>query len=74
MCHCNCAHRIIYRPEVRLLVAKNKNEGFSSSAGLMRYFDSEDTKGLKLSPKTVIAVAIIFTVIIAALPIFVPMS
>ena len=30
-------------------MAKEKGEGFSSSAGLMRYFDSEDNKGLKLS-------------------------
>jgi len=55
-------------------VAKDKNEGFSSSAGLMRYFDSEDSKGLKLGPRTVIAIAVIFTVVIAILPVFFPMS
>ena len=55
-------------------MAKDKNEGFSSSAGLMRYFDSEDSKGIKLGPRTVIAIAVIFTVVIAILPIFFPMS
>lgn len=55
-------------------MAKDKNEGFSSSAGLMRYFDSEDSKGLKLGPRTVIAIAVIFTVVIAILPVFFPMS
>ncbi len=54
-------------------MAKDKNEGFSSSAGLMRYFDSEDSKGIKVGPRAVIAIAVIFTVIIAVLPIFFPM-
>lgn len=57
-----------------IFVAKEKNEGFSSSAGLMRYFDTEDTKGPKLSPVAVVATAVIFTVVIAILPLFVPMS
>ena len=57
-----------------MAVAKDKNEGFSSSAGLMRYFDSEDSKGIKVGPRTVIAIAIIFTVVIAILPVFFPMS
>jgi len=54
-------------------MAKDKGESFSSSAGLMRYFDSEDDKGLKLGPKTVIAIAVIFTAIILILPVFFPM-
>ena len=57
-----------------MAVAKDKNEGFSSSAGLMRYFDSEDAKGIKVGPRPVIAIAIIFTVVIAVLPVFFPMS
>ena len=56
------------------IVAKDKNEGFSSSAGLMRYFDNEDSKGIKIGPRAVVAIAVIFTVVIAVLPIFVPMS
>ena len=52
----------------------------------MRYFDSEDNKGLKLSPKIVVGAAIVFTilpavsavmtaaVLILCLPVFWPMS
>ena len=57
-----------------MYVAKDKNDGFSSSAGLMRYFDSEDSKGIKVGPRAVVAIAVIFTVIIAVLPVFFPMS
>ncbi|OPY31376.1 MAG: Preprotein translocase subunit SecG [Methanomassiliicoccales archaeon PtaU1.Bin124] len=32
--------------------------GFQSSAGLIRYFDSEDEKSIKLSPYLVMGVAI----------------
>ncbi|MDR0523111.1 MAG: preprotein translocase subunit Sec61beta [Candidatus Methanoplasma sp.] len=53
-------------------MAKKDNNTFASSAGLMRYFDTEDDRGLKLSPKTVIGVAIAFTVLILVLPVFVP--
>ena len=52
---------------------ENKGESFSSSAGLMRYFDSEDDKGIKIGPKVVIAAAIAFTVLILVLPVFFPM-
>ena len=55
-------------------MAKEKGEGFSSSAGLMRYFDSEDNKGIKLGPKVVVGAAIVFTIIILCLPVFWPMN
>ncbi len=55
-------------------MAKDKGEGFSSSAGLMRYFDSEDNKGIKVGPKVVVGIAIVFTVLILCLPVFWPMS
>lgn len=44
-----------------------KNSGFQSAAGLIRYFDSEDEKALKISPYFVLifAVALIFIVEIA---------
>lgn len=39
-----------------IVMAKNdKTGGFQSAAGLIRYFDSEDEKALKLSPYMVIA-------------------
>ena len=55
------------------MAKENKGESFSSSAGLMRYFDSEDDKGIKVGPKTVIAIAIAFTVLVLVLPVFFPM-
>ncbi len=55
-------------------MAKEKGEGFSSSAGLMRYFDSEDNKGIKVGPKVVVGIAIVFTIVILCLPVFWPMS
>jgi preprotein translocase subunit Sec61beta len=36
-----------------------KTGGFQSAAGLIRYFDSEDEKALKLSPYLVIALCVI---------------
>ena len=37
---------------------KKKNEGFQSAAGLIRYFDSEDEKALRINPWFVIGIAI----------------
>ncbi|MGI6009541.1 MAG: preprotein translocase subunit Sec61beta [Methanomethylophilus sp.] len=56
------------------MAKEDKGESFSSSAGLMRYFDSEDQKGIKISPKTVVALAIAFTILIIVLPVFVPVN
>jgi preprotein translocase subunit Sec61beta len=53
-------------------MAKKENSSFASSAGLMRYFDTEDDKGIKVSPKVVIGVAIAFTIFIIVLPLFFP--
>lgn len=55
-------------------MAKEKGESFSSSAGLMRYFDSEDDKGLKISPKVIAGIAIAFTVLVLVLPVFFPVN
>lgn len=38
---------------------KKKGEGFHSGAGLIRYFDSEDDKALKIDPRAVVAMCII---------------
>lgn len=55
-------------------MASKKNEGgFQSQAGLVRYFDSENDKAPKLSPKLVIGIAIAFSVIIVLLNVFMPM-
>ena len=58
-----------------IMAKKNEGGGFSQSAGLMRYFDSEDTdKALKISPKGVIAFAIVVIVVVSLLTIFVPVN
>ena len=57
------------------MAKKNEGGGFSQSAGLMRYFDSEDTdKALKISPKGVIGLAIGVVVIVLLLTIVYPMN
>jgi preprotein translocase subunit Sec61beta len=41
-----------------------KNEGFHSAAGLIRYFDSEDEKALKVNPWFVVAFCIATSVVV----------
>lgn len=55
-------------------MAKKNDGGFQSQAGLVRYFDTENDKSVKLSPKLVIGIAIGFAVLILALNIFAPMN
>ena len=57
------------------MAKKNESGGFSQSAGLMRYFDSEDTdKALKISPKGVIIFAAVVVAAVVLLTILVPMN
>jgi preprotein translocase subunit Sec61beta len=42
----------------------SKTGGFQSAAGLIRYFDNEDEKALKLSPYVVVALCIITIAIV----------
>ena len=53
-------------------MSKKNQGGFQSSAGLMRYFDSETDKGYKISPKGVIGVAIALIVVVLVLQVFIP--
>lgn len=41
-----------------------KGSGFQSAAGLIRYFDSEDEKALKISPYFVLAFAVVLVFIV----------
>lgn len=41
--------------------------GLMSSAGLVRYFDSEDRNALKIDPKTVVAFGVLFGVLVQLL-------
>ena len=54
-------------------MAKTNDSGFQSSAGLMRYFDTENDKGLKISPKAVIALAIVVSVVVLLANTFAPL-
>lgn len=49
-----------------------KGEGFHSAAGLIRYFDSEDDKALKINPWLVVGMCIAVSVIVMALGVFYP--
>ncbi|AMK13533.1 preprotein translocase subunit SecG [methanogenic archaeon mixed culture ISO4-G1] len=51
-------------------MAKKNDSGFQSSAGLMRYFDVENEKGLKLSPYAIIGIAIAVIVIVEVCSVF----
>jgi len=55
-------------------MAKKNDGGFQSQAGLVRYFDTENDKAPKLSPKLVIAIAVGFCVVVLLLQTFYPMS
>lgn len=55
-------------------MAKKNDAGFQSQAGLVRYFDTENDKSLKLSPKLVIGLAIAMCVIVLVLNTFWPMN
>ena len=55
-------------------MAKKNDGGFQSQAGLVRYFDTENDKSLKLSPKLVLAIAVGFAVAIIVLNTFFPVN
>jgi preprotein translocase subunit Sec61beta len=43
---------------------EKKGEGFHSAAGLIRYFDAEDSKALKIDPRFVVGFCIASIVIV----------
>ena len=50
-----------------------KGSGFQSAAGLIRYFDEEEDRGLIFDPKLVLYIAVIFGVVIELLKVFWPL-
>src|SRR5467141_440357 len=46
------------------VMAKKQDSGFHSAAGLIRYFDQEDEKALKVPPWIVVALCVALSVII----------
>ncbi len=57
---------------VHFPMAKKNDGGFQSAAGLVRYFDTESDKGIKISPKFVIGLALATIVIVIMANIFWP--
>ena len=45
-------------------MAKKKNEGFHSSAGLIRYFDAEEKSAIQIPPWFVVALSVATIVVI----------
>lgn len=67
-------HNLIYGLQILSVMAKKNDGGFQSQAGLVRYFDTENDKSLKLNPKLVVGIAIGFAVIVILLNVLVPMN
>lgn len=51
-------------------MSSNDGGGLMSSAGLVRYFDSEEDNGLSIDPKTVVAFSTLLGVLILMLNAF----
>ncbi len=51
----------------RFMAKNKKNEGFHSAAGLIRYFDAEDDKALKVSPWAVVGLCIAISALVLIL-------
>ena len=51
---------------------EKKGSGFQSAAGLIRYFDSEDEKALKISPYIVIGMIVATIVVVSLLKVIFP--
>jgi len=58
---------------IRIGMAKKNDSGFQSSAGLMRYFDTENEKGVRIGPRVVIAIAIIVVAVVLVLNTIAPL-
>ncbi len=48
-------------------MAEQKNRGFSSAAGLIQYYDMEETRALKIDPYFVIAMGLGTAIIVEIL-------
>ena len=49
----------------------SKGEGFQSAAGLMRYFDAEDTRAVKVPPQAVFLMCVLTTAIVGLAAVFI---
>ena len=64
----------LYGPQIPSTMAKKNDSGFQSSAGLMRYFDVENEKGIRISPRAVIGLAVGLIVVVMLLNVFLPLN
>lgn len=48
-------------------MSSDDSGGLMSSAGLVRYFDAEDSNAIRIDPKTVVAFSVMFGVLILVL-------
>lgn len=55
------------------MASKKKSEGFQSAAGLIRYFDTEDDKSIKINPYAVIIAGIALSIAVILLQTLWPM-
>lgn len=49
------------------MASSGNSGGLMSSAGLVRYFDSEDRNAIRIGPKTVMAFCVLFGVLVQVL-------
>lgn len=71
---CRSGIKYLYRlPNVLPMASKKKSEGFQSAAGLIRYFDTEDDKSIKINPYAVIIAGIALSIAIILLQTLWPM-
>ena len=56
----------------RAMPKNKKGEGFHSAAGLIRYFDSEDDKALKVNPWVVVGLCIGVSVFVLVIGVVYP--
>lgn len=54
------------------MAKQKKGEGFHSAAGLIRYFDAEDVKALKVNPWLVVGIAVAISIIVLLLDVLSP--
>ena len=54
-------------------MAKKEGSGIQQQAGLIRYFDTENDKALKVSPKLVVGLAVGVSILVILLHTFYPM-
>jgi len=48
-----------------------KGEGFQSAAGLIRYFDAEDSKALKIPPQMILVMCVLTTALVGFATLFI---